>query len=73
MANRKVGVDGLADAVMNELQEYAELAADDMKASVKKSFISNFHVQNRINCPLRNMDGLFFLLGYFGYQRALFR
>ena len=37
MANRKVGVDGLADAVMNELQEYAELAADDMKASVKKS------------------------------------
>ena len=31
----KVSVDGLADAVMKGLEEYAKLATDDMKKSVK--------------------------------------
>lgn len=33
--NEKVSIDGLRDAVMKGLQEYADLAADDMKAAVK--------------------------------------
>jgi hypothetical protein len=33
--NEKVSIDGLRDAVMKGLQEYADLAADDMKDAVK--------------------------------------
>ena len=33
----RVNVDGLADAVMEELNEYADLAATEMKAAVKKA------------------------------------
>ena len=33
----KVSVDGLADAVMKGLEEYAKLATDDMKKSVKNA------------------------------------
>ena len=35
MAGTRVSVDGLADAVMKGLEEYAKLATDDMKKSVK--------------------------------------
>ena len=37
MARQKVDIDGLADAVMEGLTEYAELATDNMKAAVKKA------------------------------------
>ena len=37
MADQNVGVDGLADAVMRGLREYADLATDSMKAAVKKA------------------------------------
>ncbi|MGI6512103.1 MAG: HK97 gp10 family phage protein [Catenisphaera adipataccumulans] len=33
--NEKVSIDGLRDAVMKGLKEYADLAADDMKDAVK--------------------------------------
>lgn len=34
MADQNVGVDGLADAVMRGLREYADLATDSMKTAV---------------------------------------
>ena len=37
MSVDKVSVSGLADAVMEGLLEYAELATEDMKAAVKKA------------------------------------
>ena len=37
MSADKVSVSGLADAVMEGLTEYAELATEDMKAAVKKA------------------------------------
>ena len=37
MADQNVGVDGLADAVMRGLREYADLATDGMKAAVTKA------------------------------------
>ena len=37
MSVDKVSVSGLADAVMEGLVEYAELATEDMKAAVKKA------------------------------------
>lgn len=37
MARDTVSIDDLADAVMEGLTEYAELAADGMKAAVKKA------------------------------------
>ena len=37
MGNRRVSVDGLADAVMESLREYAALATDDMKKAVREA------------------------------------
>jgi len=37
MSNQRVSVDGLTDAVMDGLREYAELATESMKAAVKKA------------------------------------
>ena len=37
MADQRVSVVGLADAIMEGLTEYAELATDGMKAAVKKA------------------------------------
>ena len=37
MSNQKVSVDGLADAVMEGLEEYNKLATDKVKAAVKKA------------------------------------
>ena len=34
---RRVAIDGLAEAVMKELNEYSDVVADDMKAAVKKA------------------------------------
>lgn len=34
---RRVSVDGLADAIMEGLTEYADLAAEDMKKAVRKA------------------------------------
>ena len=37
MAGTRVSVDGLADAVMKGLEEYAKLSTDEMKTAVKKA------------------------------------
>lgn len=37
MAGSKVSIDGMADAIMKELNEYADVACDDMKESVKSA------------------------------------
>ena len=37
MGRQTVDINGLADAVMEGLQEYADLAVDSMKAAVKKA------------------------------------
>lgn len=37
MSNTKVSIDRLADAVMDGLNDYADLAAADMKAAVRKA------------------------------------
>ena len=37
MAGTRVSVDGLADAVMQGLEEYAKLSTDEMKTAVKKA------------------------------------
>ena len=37
MGNRRVTVDGLADAVMEGLHEYAALVTDDMKKAVREA------------------------------------
>ena len=37
MGRQTVDIDGLADAVMEGLQEYADLATDSMKTAVKKA------------------------------------
>lgn len=37
MADQRVSVDGMTAAIMEGLTEYADLAADEMKAAVKKS------------------------------------
>lgn len=34
---RRVSIDGLADAVMKELNEYSDVVADDMKAAIKRA------------------------------------
>ena len=34
---RRVSIDGLADAVMQELDNYADTTADGVKAAVKKA------------------------------------
>ena len=35
--SRRVSVDGMADAIMEELTKYSELAADELKAAVKET------------------------------------
>ncbi len=37
MSGRKVSIDGLADAVMEELDDYSELATETMKAAVDRA------------------------------------
>ena len=37
MSNTKVSIDRLADAVMEAMNDYADLAASDMKAAVRKA------------------------------------
>lgn len=37
MARQRTDINGLADAVMEGLEEYADLATDSMKAAVKKA------------------------------------
>ena len=37
MANTKISIDALSETVMKELNEYADLACDDMKEAVKSS------------------------------------
>lgn len=38
--SRRVSVDGMTDAIMEELEKYADLAADDLKAAVKDTAAS---------------------------------
>ncbi|MCD8078825.1 MAG: HK97 gp10 family phage protein [Lachnospiraceae bacterium] len=37
MSTKKVSIEEMADAINEGLQEYADLAAEDMKAAVKKT------------------------------------
>lgn len=37
MSSRSVSIENMADAIMEELTSYADLAADDMKTAVKKA------------------------------------
>lgn len=37
MSNQTVSIEQMADVIMEGLQEYADLATDDMKAAVKKA------------------------------------
>lgn len=37
MSNQTVSIDQMADVIMEGLQEYADLATDDMKTAVKKA------------------------------------
>lgn len=37
MSGTRVSIDGLADAIMQGLNDYANLATDDMKAAVRKA------------------------------------
>lgn len=37
MASDKVSIDGMADAIMKGLEDYADLATEDMKKAVKKA------------------------------------
>ena len=37
MANMKISIDALSETVMKELNEYADVACDDMKESVKSA------------------------------------
>ena len=49
---KTVSIDGMADAVMAGLREYADLAADGMKSAVKKS-AKTVKDQIRANAPER--------------------
>ena len=37
MANKKISIDALSETVMKELNEYADVACDDMKEAVKSA------------------------------------
>lgn len=37
MAGFKVSIDGMADAIMKELNQYADAASDDVKSAVTKA------------------------------------
>ena len=37
MANTKISIDALSETVMKELNEYADVACDEMKEAVKSS------------------------------------
>ena len=37
MANTKISIDALSETVMQELNEYADVACDEMKEAVKRS------------------------------------
>ena len=50
--NEKVSIDGLRDAVMKGLQEYADLAADDMKDAVKNT-AKSVRKDIQANAPVR--------------------
>ena len=51
MANIKI--DNLADEIMNGLKEYADLATDDLKKSVRKAGKILLHLLQRIREPMR--------------------
>lgn len=53
MANRRVTVDQMADAVMEGLLEYAELATDVMKDCVKKTG-NTVKKETQANAPVRS-------------------
>lgn len=53
MADRRVTVDQMADAVMEGLLEYAELATDVMKDCVKKAG-NTVKKETQVNAPVRS-------------------
>lgn len=50
--SRRVSVDGMADAIMEELNEYADLAADDMKKAVRNAG-KTVKSQINVSAPVR--------------------
>ena len=51
MADQRVTVDGMADAIMEGLLEYVELATDTMKDCVKKAG-NNVKKETQENAPV---------------------
>ena len=56
MANKKISIDALSETVMKELNEYADLACDDMKEAVKSSSIL---VKNQIKATAPKSTGAY--------------
>ena len=56
MANTKISIDALSETVMKELNEYADLACDDMKEAVKSSSIL---VKNQIKATAPKSTGAY--------------
>lgn len=50
--SEKVSVDQMGDAIMEELEKYADLAADDMKAAVKDA-AKDVRKEIQANAPVR--------------------
>ena len=53
MAEQRVTVDGMADAIMEGLLEYVELATDTMKDCVKKAG-NNVKKETQENAPVKS-------------------
>ena len=56
MANTKISIDALSETVMKELNEYADLACDDMKEAVKSS---STLVKNQIKATAPKSTGAY--------------
>ena len=56
MANKKIPIDALSETVMKELNEYADLACDDMKEAVKSS---STLVKNQIKATAPKSTGAY--------------
>ena len=56
MANKKISIDALSETVMKELDEYADLACDDIKEAVKSA---STLVKNKIKARAPKSTGAY--------------